>query len=46
MIGPAVLGAGTPAFESGSLVPLRLLEARTLEASELVRTRSDARTVT
>jgi len=46
MIGPAVLGAGTPAFESGSLVPLRLLEARTLEASELVRTRYDARPVT
>lgn len=36
MIGPALLGAGTPVFESGSPVALRLLESRTLEDSELV----------
>jgi len=39
MIGPAVLGAGTPAFEVGSPVPLELLESRTLDGSQLVLTR-------
>jgi dihydrofolate reductase len=39
MIGPALLGAGTPAFERGSRVALRLLEARTLQDSELVLVR-------
>jgi dihydrofolate reductase len=39
MIGPALLGAGTPAFERGSRVALRLLEARTLRDSELVLVR-------
>lgn len=43
MIGPAFLGAGTPAFESRSPVSLRLLEARTLEDSELVLTRYGVR---
>jgi len=36
MIGPAVLGAGTPTLEVASPVPLRLIEARTLENSALV----------
>jgi dihydrofolate reductase len=39
MVGPALLGAGTPVFEAGSRVPLRLLDARTLESSELVLVR-------
>ncbi len=39
MIGPALLGAGTPVFEGGSPVSLRLLEARTLADSELVLVR-------
>jgi dihydrofolate reductase len=39
MIGPAFLGAGTPVFEGGSRVALRLLESRTLEDSELVLVR-------
>jgi dihydrofolate reductase len=39
MIGPAFLGAGTPVFEGGSQVALRLLESRTLEGSELVLVR-------
>ena len=43
MIGPALLGAGTPVFEGGSRVPLRLLESRTLEGSELVLTRYGVR---
>jgi dihydrofolate reductase len=38
MIGPALLGAGTPVF-SGSRVALRLLESRTLDGSELVLAR-------
>jgi dihydrofolate reductase len=43
MIGPAFLGAGTPAFEGRSRVSLRLLEAHTLEGSELVLTRYGVR---
>jgi dihydrofolate reductase len=43
MIGPAFLGAGTPAFEGRLRVSLRLLDARTLKGSELVLTRYDAR---
>jgi dihydrofolate reductase len=39
MIGPAFLGAGTPLFEGGSRVALRLLESRTLDGSELVLVR-------
>jgi dihydrofolate reductase len=39
MIGPALVGGGTPAFEAGTPVSLRLLEARTLDGSELVLTR-------
>jgi dihydrofolate reductase len=39
MIGPALLGAGTPVFEGGSRVALRLLGSRTLEDSELVLVR-------
>lgn len=39
MIGPAFLGAGTPVFEGRSRVPLQLIDARTLEDSELVLTR-------
>jgi dihydrofolate reductase len=36
MIGPALLGGGTPVFEGGSRVALRLLDARPLADSELV----------
>jgi dihydrofolate reductase len=36
MIGPALLGGGTPVFEGSSSVALRLLDSRTLENSELV----------
>jgi dihydrofolate reductase len=39
MVGPAFLGAGTPVFEGGSRVALRLLDSRTLEDSELVLVR-------
>ena len=39
MIGPAFLGAGTPVFEGGPRVALRLLESRTLDGSELVLAR-------
>jgi dihydrofolate reductase len=39
MIGPALLGAGTPAFEGRAPMSLRLLDSRTLEDSELVLTR-------
>ncbi|TDD40440.1 deaminase [Actinomadura sp. KC06] len=39
MIGPALLGAGTPVFGGGSPVPLRLLESRTLPGGHLVLTR-------
>jgi dihydrofolate reductase len=39
MIGPALLGAGTPVFEGGSPVSLRLLDSRILDGSELVLTR-------
>lgn len=45
MIGPAVLGADTPAFEGRSPLPLRLLGARQLKGSQLVLTRYDARQV-
>ncbi|MGN9841219.1 dihydrofolate reductase family protein [Nonomuraea sp. H19] len=43
MIGSALLGAGTPVFESGTPVALRLLEARTMEGGELVLHRYGAR---
>jgi dihydrofolate reductase len=36
MIGPALLGGGTPVFEGRSRVALRLLDSRTLPDSELV----------
>jgi dihydrofolate reductase len=36
MIGPAFLGSGTPIFEGGAKVALRLLDSRTLDNSELV----------
>ncbi|MHB1133357.1 MAG: dihydrofolate reductase family protein [Chloroflexota bacterium] len=39
MIGPALLGGGTPVFEGRSPVALRLLNSRTLDDSELVLTR-------
>jgi dihydrofolate reductase len=39
MIGPALLGAGTPVFDGDSKVPLRLLESRVLAGSQLVLTR-------
>lgn len=43
MVGPAVLGAGTPAFDGGLRVPLELLEARRLENSALVLLRYGVR---
>jgi dihydrofolate reductase len=39
MVGPALLGGGTPMFEGDSPVRLRLLESRTLDRSELVLVR-------
>jgi hypothetical protein len=39
MVGPALLGGGTPVFEASPRVALRLLDARTLENSELVLVR-------
>lgn len=39
MIGPALLGGGTPVFGGGTRVPLRLLDARTLDGSQLVLAR-------
>ncbi|TDE38564.1 dihydrofolate reductase family protein [Actinomadura sp. 6K520] len=39
MIGPAVLGAGTPVFQGPAPISLRLLESRTLPDSSLVLTR-------
>ena len=39
MIGPALLGAGTPVFQARSPVRLRLLESRPLDRSELVLVR-------
>lgn len=39
MIGPALLGDGTPVFADGPRTRLRLLDARPLEASELVLAR-------
>jgi dihydrofolate reductase len=43
MIGPALLGGGTPVFEGPSRVALRLLESRTLPDSELVLVRCGPR---
>ena len=43
LVGPALLGAGIPVFE-GAPVPLRLLEARTLDGSQLVLLRYAATT--
>jgi dihydrofolate reductase len=42
MIGPALLGAGTPVFEGGSRVGLELLESRRLDGSQLVLVRYGA----
>jgi dihydrofolate reductase len=39
MVGPALLGAGTPVFDGPSPVALRLLESRVLDGSQLVLTR-------
>jgi dihydrofolate reductase len=43
MIGPALLGGGTPVFEGRAPVALRLLDARTLANSELVLIRYGVR---
>ena len=42
MVGPALLGGGTPVYGGPSRVPLRLLESRVLEGSQLVLARYDA----
>lgn len=39
MIGPGIVGGGTPAFEGKPPASLRLLEARAFEGSGLVLTR-------
>ena len=46
MVGPALLGSGTPVYAGPSPVTLRLLEARVLEGSQLVLHRYDARGAT
>lgn len=43
MVGPALLGGGTPVYAGPPRVPLRLLEARVLEESQLVLLRYDPR---
>jgi dihydrofolate reductase len=43
MIGPAFLSTGTPVFEGGLRVALRLLDSRTLKDSELVLARYSPR---
>jgi dihydrofolate reductase len=43
MIGPALLGGGTPVFEGRAPVALRLLETRRLENSDLVLVRHGIR---
>jgi dihydrofolate reductase len=43
MIGPALLGDGTSVYEGPSRLPLRLIEARVLDGSQLVLARYDAR---
>jgi dihydrofolate reductase len=43
MVGPALLGDGTSIYGGSSRVPLRLMEARVLESSQLVLLRYDAR---
>lgn len=43
MIGPGVLGAGTPAFQGVSPVLLELLESRAVDDSQLVLTRYGVR---
>lgn len=43
MIGPSLLGAGTPVFEGSQPVPLRLIDSRTLAGSELVLSRYQPR---
>jgi dihydrofolate reductase len=42
LVGPALLGGGTPIYSGPSRVLLRLLEGRVLEASQLVLLRYDA----
>lgn len=42
MVGPALLGGGTPLYEGSARVPLRLIEARVLDDSQLVLARYDA----
>jgi dihydrofolate reductase len=43
MIGPVVLGAGTPLFDGQPTVPLRLIETRTWDGSGNVLVRYDVR---
>jgi dihydrofolate reductase len=43
MVGPVVLGGGTPAFDGTATPSLRLLEARALEGSENVLVRYEVR---
>ncbi len=39
MVGPSLLGGGTPVFKGSSPAPLRLLESRVLDGSQLVLNR-------
>lgn len=43
LVGSAFLGGGTPVWSGGTRTPLRLLEARQLDDSQLVLLRYDAR---
>ena len=43
MVGPALIGGGTPVYDGPSHVRLRLLESRVLDGSQLVLIRYEAR---
>ena len=43
MVGPALLGSGTPAYVAPKRMPLQLIDARVLDDSQLVLVRYDAR---
>jgi dihydrofolate reductase len=43
MVGPALLGSGTPVYVAPERMPLQLIDARVLDDSQLVLVRYDAR---